>query len=162
MNVNLLNRNTSIFTLPVSRAVNSDQHRHISASAESSFQPLQTWTDLSVLTYGLQIGSISAVKPTLGINIWKSACLLCTTVKILQPQHSRLIKDNLFQHDTVGGMQILSGVTQLQGAEFPQDSERSLTYQCLPSNWKVTRGASFSTHFLLMRGRDPPASYYLK
>lgn len=45
----------------------------------------------------------------------------------------------------------------------PATTQRAnLPYQCLPSNRKVTHGACISTHFLLMRGRDSPASYYLK
>lgn len=41
-------------TLQVSKAVNANQHSHMSDSAEMSYlQPLHIWTDLSVLTYGL-------------------------------------------------------------------------------------------------------------
>lgn len=45
---------------------------------------------------------------------------------------------------------------------LPSTQRRNLCYQRLPSNRKVTRGAFFSTHFLLMRRTDSPASYYLK
>ena len=48
------------------------------------------------------------------------------------------------------------------GWTLPTTQRGDLCYQCLPSNWKLTRGAFFSTHFLLMRRRDSPASYYLK
>lgn len=40
-------------TLQVSKAVNANQHSHMSGFAEMSYlQPLRIWTDLSVLAYG--------------------------------------------------------------------------------------------------------------
>lgn len=106
MNVNLLNRNTSVSTLQAGRAVNTDQHSQ--CRNVPSLQPLQIWTDLSVLTCGLWTGSISAIKHTLGINILEKCLPSWRNGKIY---HTRLIKENLFQHDIIGGMQILSGVT---------------------------------------------------